>query len=320
MSAHDETRELPAPRRSDASQQMHFARHDPQRLTSAEQELYLEYYELLIASEDAVVVIRPHRRSVYLRLVRWIVLGLLGLLVLWAFVALFGRITGGVTGSTTVTNPAPPTAVAPVTLATVFPHPPTTAPPPTTAGRSVFGTDSGSVGGLVIAVGLLSAMAAVGYWLYLRLIVSSHYITISQRQININNAMLRRDPQTLPVERYSDGRYVQPYVSYLLSRGNRKPSWSWGNKFEIDTPGAQPNVQLDNVPHPRVIMALIVQLFRNSTQSSLKGQQRQVALAQAQYALAADERGVDPDPRLMEPWPPRPTMPAWARQPPTNPR
>jgi hypothetical protein len=204
-------------------------------------------------------------------------------------------------------------------LATVFPHPPTTAPPPTTAGASTFTNTEASFGGLVIVLAFLAILAAVGYWLYLRLVVSSQYISISQRQININNAVFRRDPQTLPIERFSDGRYDQPYVSYLLSRSNRKIGWSWGNKFEIDTPGAQPNVRLDNVPQPRVVMALIEQLYRNRSQSSFQGLRRQVELAQAHYALAAEERGTEPDPRLMEPWPPAPTMPSWARQPPSSP-
>jgi hypothetical protein len=322
MSGNDETRELrlPLPRPDDAALRLHYARHDPQRFTAEEQRVYLEYYGQIIASEHAVVVIHPHRRSVYLRLVRWIALGVLGLLALWIFIALFGRITSNVTVATTPAGSVPPTAVAPVTLATVFPHPPTTAPPPTTAGASTLGGADASFGGLIVIMAFLAVVAAIGYWFYLRLLVSSQYITISQRQININNALFRRDPQTLPIERFSDGRYVQPYVSFLLSRGNRKVAWSWGNKFEIDTPGAQPNVRLDNVPQPRVVMALIEQLFRNRSQSSFQGLQRQVALAQAQYALAAEEGGTDPDPVLMEPWPPAPSMPGWARQPPPSPQ
>jgi hypothetical protein len=317
MSATDETREIPAARPDDAALRLHYPRHDPQRLTAEEREAFLSHYQLLIASEEAVLVIHPLRRSVYLRLVRWIVLGVLGLLALWAFIALFSHITGNIT--TTTTDPAPPTAVAPVTLATVFPHPPTTVPPPTTAGGPTIGTDSRSISGLLIVLAFVAAAAAFGYFLYLRLIVSNHYITISQRQININNAILRRDPQTLPIDRFSDGRYVQPYLSLLLSRGNRKVAWSWGNKFEIDTPGAQRNIQLDNVPEPRVLMALIAQLFRNSSQSGLQGLKRQVGLAQAQYGLAAEEHGVEPDPGLMQPWPPAPSMPAWAQQPPPSP-
>jgi hypothetical protein len=318
VTSNDETSELPASRPADAARHVYFARYDPQRLTPQEQQLYLEYYQLLIATEDAVVVIHPHRRSVYLRLVRWIALGLFGLLLLWAFIALFSRITGNISVTASSTASVPTTELAPVTLATVFPHRPTTTAPPT-AGGSPLTTDGGSGASVILVLAIVSALAAVGYWLYLRLVVSSQYITISQRQININNALLRRDPQTLPVDRFSDGRYVQPYVSYLLSRANRQVNWSWGNEFEIDTPGAQPNIRLDNVPQPRVVMALIAQLFRNSSQSSFQGLKRQVALAQAQYALAAEEGGVAPDARLLEPWPPAPTMPPWAGQPPTAP-
>ena len=163
---------------------------------------------------------------------------------------------------------------------------------------------------------VLASLASIGYWLYLRLIVRNHYITISKKLININNALLQRDPQTLPIDRFSDGRYVQPYVSFLLSRGNRNVAWSWGNRFEIDTPGAQRNVRLDNVPQPRVVMALITQLFRNTVTPTFQGLQRQVALAQAQYALAAQNSGVEPDPDLMKPWPPPPPMPSPTGQPP----
>jgi hypothetical protein len=312
----DDTQELPAHRRVSAEERLRLSKYDPERLTQAEQQLYVEYYRLLMSSDDAVVVIHPQKLSVYLRLVGWVIAGIAGLMLLGVFVAIFSNVTAGVTTSTSSTIPAGASNSA-VSLGTVFPHPPTIAGSAVTTAATSDRIGAGNIaaGNLIVLLVILAAVAAIGYWLYLRLIVRNHYITITKKLININNALLQRDPQTLPIDRFSDGRYVQPYLSYLLSRGNRNLAWSWGNRFEIDTPGAQRNIRLDNVPQPRVVMALITQLFRNTVTPTFQGLKRQIALAQAQYALAADNSGVEPDPDLMEPWPAPPALPTTARPP-----
>ena len=293
-----------------------YSKHDPEALTEAERVQLWQYYQQL--TDDGVIVIRPQRRSLYLRLVQWIVIGLLGLLLLVGFLALFGRVTGGITSApTTVATGSPPRVT--VTLGTVFAHPPTTVavgPTSTFAASTGIGGGDIATGSLLVLLVVLGVVGAVAYWFYLHLIMTSHYITITRRQIHINNSLLRRDPQTLPIDRFSDGRYDQPFLSVALSRGNKNLAWSWGNKFEIDTPGAQRNVRIDNVPQPRVVMSLINELFRDYSARSSQAMKRQIGLAQAQYALAMGDHDFEPDPDLMKPWPPPPTMPAWAPEPP----